>query len=1201
MRELLNINKNWFFCKEKKVVDNLKDFVAHEWEKTDLPHTYNAVDGQDGGNDYYRGVVSYLHIINITNEYENRKKFIEINGASNIADVFINGEKAGHHEGGFSTFRVDITSQLKPGDNIMVITVDNSENDFCYPQVADFSFYGGIYRDVNLIITDSTHFELEKNGTPAIKITPVLSDDLGKANVSVELWSNGGEKISVHIAENTVEVPVTDGYAKAEVFIDNVHLWNGKDDPYCYEATAELINNGVTVDWVKSRFGCRKITFDKEKGFLLNNREYPLRGVSRHQDRAGIGNALTLKEHEEDMNLILEIGANTVRLAHYQHSQDFYDLCDEKGIVVWAEIPYITKHMPAGRQNTLDQMTDLITQCYNHPSVVCWGLSNEITASGMVDDDLLENHRILNELCHKIDATRPTVMAHAFMLETDSPLIEMADIASYNLYFGWYLGELKENEEFFDAYHSKYPDRIIGFSEYGADANPRFHSSKPEKGDYTEEYQCLYHEHILDVIEKRPYLWATHLWNMFDFAADGRDEGGEHGKNQKGLVTIDRKTKKDAFFLYKAHWNKSDIFVHICGRRYEDRAEECTVVKVYSNASEVELFKDGESLGSKTGVCQFEFKVPVSGEHEIKAVACPEGKTVSDVITIKKVDKPNPDYKFAKAESGVSNWFDQAGIKEGFYSLKDTFGDLMANPKAQPLVGAAMAKAIASRGDVAKNTEGNKALQAMIAKMPFDTLLKQAKDAFSSEEIIELNVKLQAIEKTTLSKLDIDLETHLDVLFAHEESRAVFDKILPGMREKVASQPGIMSFPLSRLIAYSKGAIPEAAVKALEDALSKLEIYVDDLEKYSESTPKVVEGPNPEKVCIRDSFTPGEVMYDTKGERIQAHGGAVLYDDGIYYLYGENKDRTDGKTSIWTWGIRAYKSVDLYNWEDLGLIIAPNLKDSKSCLFPERHVDRPHIIKNEKTGKYVCYIKQSGEEACFVILTADKFTGPYEIIKEGYRPDGVKVGDFDIVVSKDGKAYLYMDGNHDGVYGYELSDDYESIVRNVSVSYEKQFPPFTREGVACFEYKDKKYMLTSGMSGYIPNVSDAAVSDNWEEAFVSCGNPHVDDASKASFNSQISKIFRVEDKDNLFIAVADRWIPDFVVDARRANIIERSIASHYDKEKYQVTKEEQEEFMTMPMLENVNTSVADYIWLPLVVENGKPVIKWLDTWKLEEF
>lgn len=337
-------------------------------------------------------------------------------------------------------------------------------------------------------------------------------------------------------------------------------------------------------------------------------------------------------------------------------------------------------------------------------------------------------------------------MAHVFILETDSPLIEIADIGSYNLYFGWYLGELEQNDLFFDEYHKKFPERVIGFSEYGADANPQFQSAAPERGDYSESYQCVYHEHILECIEKRPYLWATHVWNLFDFAADGRDEGGRHGVNQKGLVTMDRKLRKDAFYLYKAAWSK-EPFVHLCGSRYADRAEAVTEIKVYSNLPRVSLYQDGELVQTQVGKRIFEFHLPVSGEHTIQAKAFGDKETVcTDVMCIRKVDVANKAYSFAQ-EGGIVNWFDLEDFKEGYFSIKDTLGSLLVHPKTSPVVGRLMAQAQASRGDVAKSTSGNKNLEKMMAGMSLQSLLKQAGDAIKPEQIKALNMALQQISK----------------------------------------------------------------------------------------------------------------------------------------------------------------------------------------------------------------------------------------------------------------------------------------------------------------------------------------------------------------------------------------------------------------------------------------------------------------------
>lgn len=765
MREKILFNDNWKFIKN---TDNAADACSRFEDTVTLPHTWNAADGQDGGNDYYRGTCWYtkkirkseiadaLHCGQANGSLNAREIWLEFEGAAMTADVYLNGELLAHHEGGYSTFRVNLTGHLKD-ENDLAVAVDNGNNDRVYPQKADFTFYGGLYRDVSLICVPEAHFALGYAGTPGIRVTPetkVTGTDerglpSGRAKVSVTAWTENaadGQQVIFTLDGQSKSCAVADGCAEAEFELENAHLWNGLDDPYLYTVLADLYKDGEKTDQISARFGCRKMTFDPAEGFFLNGRSYPLRGVSRHQDRAGAGNALTKEMHREDLALIREIGANTIRLAHYQHAQYFYDICDETGMVVWAEIPYITLHMKNGRANTLSQMEELIVQNYNHPCIACWGLSNEISAASMVSDDLLENHRLLNDLCHKLDHTRPTTMAHVFMLETDSELLKIPDIGSYNLYFGWYLGELSQNDSFFDKYHSDYPDRCIGFSEYGADANPAFHSAEPKRGDYTESYQTVYHEHILDMIEQRPFLWATYVWNMFDFAADGRDEGGKHGVNQKGLVTMDRKTKKDAFYLYKSHWS-SDPFVHICGRRYVNRAEDTTEIKVYSNQPEVTLFVDGKEVKTMKGRYIFRFHIPISGEHSIRAEAGTEKTGVlSDEISIRKVSEPDPSYQYVQ-KGGVINWFDTDDFDENCYSIKDTYGALIADPRTSAIVINLMDGASASRGDVAESVKDNPNLQRMMSRMTMESLLNSAGDAIKPEQIKELNAALQKIRK----------------------------------------------------------------------------------------------------------------------------------------------------------------------------------------------------------------------------------------------------------------------------------------------------------------------------------------------------------------------------------------------------------------------------------------------------------------------
>ena len=735
---IINLNQSWRFSKQ---ANGIPDALPADWEPVSLPHTWNAVDGQDGGNDYHRGTCYYARSLNRCDLPPADQYYLELRGANSSADVWLNGQKLAHHDGGYSAWRVDLTDAMED-ENLLVVAVDNASNDHVYPQMADFTFYGGLYRDVLLHCVPESHFDLDYFGGSGLMVTPAVS---GKdADVEVEVFVSNrkpGQSLRYAILDGeTVVARLQTDETRVRFHLDGVHLWHGRKDPHLYTARVELMENGECLDRVSARFGCRSFEIDPERGFILNGEEYPLRGVSRHQDRKGVGNALLPEHHLEDMDLICEVGANTIRLAHYQHDQYFYDLCDERGMVVWAEIPYISSHLPGGRENTLSQMRELIIQNYNHPSIVVWGLSNEITASGPVSEDLLDNHRALNDLCHAMDKTRPTTMAHVFMLEQESELIPIADIGSYNLYFGWYLGELEQNDTFFDEYHRKYPNRVIGFSEYGADANPQYQSAHPEKGDYSESYQCVYHEHIMKCIEARPYLWATHVWNLFDFAADGRDEGGKHGENQKGLVTFDRKLRKDAFYLYKAYWSK-EPFVHLCGRRYADRTEEVTEIKVYSNRSEVTLLVDGKEVASGKGAKIYTFQVPITGEHTVEV----RSGSLSDCITIRKAEKANPDYRMAGGE--VVNWFDADKHDPTCFSIKDTLGTLMRHPKAGAIVGRMMQNARASRGDVAQAAAGNANLERMMAGMTLQSLLKQAGPAIKPEQIHALNAALQQIKK----------------------------------------------------------------------------------------------------------------------------------------------------------------------------------------------------------------------------------------------------------------------------------------------------------------------------------------------------------------------------------------------------------------------------------------------------------------------
>ena len=674
MRSIVNLNEGWRFAKD---MPTAPDALQENWETVTLPHSWNAVDGQDGGADYFRGKCCYTRQLNKADLPEAAHYYLEIRGANSSADVYVGGKHLCHHDGGYSTWRVDITEALGDGALLSVV-VDNAPNDTVYPQMADFTFYGGLYRDVNLICVGENHFDLDYYGTPGIQVTPIIEGS--NANVSVEVFLQGSGAVRYTLTDkegNAVATAETTD-TKADFTIENAHLWHGRKDPYLYTATAELLADGEVVDTVSTRFGCRSYVIDPEKGFILNGEAYPLRGVSRHQDRWGVGNALLPEHHKEDMELICEVGATTIRLAHYQHDQYFYDLCDEYGQIIWAEIPYISQHMPTGRENTISQMKELITQNYNPPSIVVWGLSNEITMNGASDPDLLENHHILNDLAHSMDPTRPTTMACISMCDMKEAYVQIPDVVSYNHYFGWYGGTTDMNGPWFDKFHAAFPNKPIGISEYGCEAL-NWHTSDPRQGDYTEEYQAYYHEELIKQIAERPYLWATHVWNMFDFGADARNEGGENGQNHKGLITMDRSYKKDSFYAYKA-WLSSEPFVHIAGKRYVDRVEDTTKVTVYSNQPEVELFANGVSLGKQQGKWFFYFQVPNAGETKLEAVA----GDCRDESLLRKVDEMNPDY-ILKEKGAVLNWFDVT-TREGYFDLNDPMGDIMKTLRGKLLL-----------------------------------------------------------------------------------------------------------------------------------------------------------------------------------------------------------------------------------------------------------------------------------------------------------------------------------------------------------------------------------------------------------------------------------------------------------------------------------------------------------------------------------
>lgn len=745
MRKVLNINRKWAFTKEWS---DIPSEVPKNWNFVNLPHTWNGIDGQDGENDYYRGKCLYVRSLEKEDLPEADRYYIEFRGANSSAELYVDGNKIACHDGGYSTWRADITDYLKNPVSIIAVAVDNSANETVYPQMADFTFYGGLYRDVNIIAVSESHFDLDYYGGPGIMVTPQISGNNASVQVRVFLSNAGGgdelefvvkDALSNVVATKTQSASLTE----AQIDIENVVLWHGKKNPYLYTAEVLLKREDKILDNVSTRFGCRTFEIDPERGFILNGEEYPLRGVSRHQDRWGIGNALLPEHHREDIELICELGATTIRLAHYQHDQYFYDLCDEKGLVIWAEIPYISKHMAMGRENTISQMKELVTQNYNHPSIVVWGLSNEISMAGS-DPDLIENHKILNDLVHEMDSTRKTTIAVVSMCDIHDPYIQIPDVISYNHYFGWYGGDTSMNGPWLDNFHKEFPNIPIGMSEYGCEAL-NWHTSKPTQGDYTEEYQAYYHEELIKQLFTRKYLWATHVWNMFDFGADARNEGGENGQNHKGLVTFDRKYKKDAFYAYKA-WLSDEPFVHICSKRYVDRVEDVTKVTVYSNQQEVELFVNGKSVGKKAAPDHFfYFEIENKGESQIVAVA----GDCRDESVIRKTETFNEAYRL-REKGAILNWFDITE-PEGYFSINDKISDIMSCEGGRKVFEGLFAGIQESmKGKEHAGFEMNENMMKMMggfSVLRLSNLMGTAGVKFTKEQLLAINAQLNTVKK----------------------------------------------------------------------------------------------------------------------------------------------------------------------------------------------------------------------------------------------------------------------------------------------------------------------------------------------------------------------------------------------------------------------------------------------------------------------
>ena len=771
VRRVIELNRDWRFAKEfsgeqpavpvELPEDRKRETVPaelpEEWQRVDLPHTWNAVDGHDGKGEYYRGKCWYVKSFETPRQpLAGGRVYVEILAAGQQAAVYVNGTEAAYHEGGYSIFRADITDFCREeGENLLAIACSNENKSSVYPQAADFTFYGGLSRGVNLISVPGAHFDLDYYGGPGLQVTAKPCED-GGAFFDLDSWVKGADEnftilYSVRDREGreaACAVRPADA-AKVSVYVPDVVRWD-MDNPYLYTVTACLQRRNEIYDEVTVRAGVRSFACDPEKGFCINGKWMPLRGVSRHQDLLYKGNALTRQEHYADARMIKELGANTVRLAHYQHSQDFYDACDELGFAVWAEIPFISvmNRDPKAHENCISQMKELIIQNYNHPCVCFWGISNEILIGG-ISQQLVENHKELNALCKELDPTRLTAIAHVSMTPTESPMHGITDVESYNHYFGWYGGRMEDNGPWLDDFHRAHPEICLGLSEYGCEGILTYHGPDPACKDYSEEYQALYHEHMAKVLDERPWIWSSHVWNMFDFGCAARNEGGVAGRNNKGLVTMDRKIKKDSYYIYQAYWTREPM-LHLCGRRYAQRAGETTEIRVYSNQPTVTLYRNGKPVQVQTGGRVFVFRIALEeGFNTITAAA----GDLRDSMTLEKVDREPAVYVLPEVNEraeGVANWFKLAGdldlkapmeFPEGKYSVKNTMEDIAKSPAAMKVV--AEAVKLATNMRVAPG-EG---MWDMLKSMSPEKMCEMAGSMMPEGFVESLNARLIEIDK----------------------------------------------------------------------------------------------------------------------------------------------------------------------------------------------------------------------------------------------------------------------------------------------------------------------------------------------------------------------------------------------------------------------------------------------------------------------
>lgn len=731
MGQVRDFNSNWTYKLQPwaatKVDEKLKG------ENINLPHTWYK------DNDYYQGEGVYQKVFTYE-PTEAHRVFVKFYGVDRICKVFLNGGEIGSHEGGYTLFGLELTEKLVSGENILTVLVSNAKSETVSPLSGDFAVFGGIHRKVELIETQNTCFDRTYFGTDGI-IFQTRVNEKGEGELYASAYVLGDDADIVYTIDDVEsEKCKADGNNSLQKVctIESPDLWNGIDDTRLYTAKAQLYVAGKLVDTVEKNVGFRKISVDANKGFFLNDNHVKLHGVAKHQDTDGVFSAATMENWKQDMEIIHEIGANAVRLSHYPHPEEVYDLCDEIGFVVWAEIPLLKlTENEALFENAKHQLKEMILQNMHHPSICFWGIQNEIAIYGEFPY-MAEKMHVLNDIVHELDSTRFSTCANLNVVHSDSTLNQVTDTTAYNIYYGWYYGQFEDHGKFLDEFHQVNPDMPLGISEYGADTNTQFHSDDPKVNDYTEEFQALYHETVYPMMAERDFVWGSFVWNMFDFTSPIRQAANIKNRNIKGLVTFDRKYRKNSFYYYKAMWSK-EPFVQIASKKYVNRADENISIKVYSNQPEVTIIVNGkEYTGAvKNGSAIFDKVALAMGENRVVAKS---GNTTDETVFNRQTEA-DQSYVYVDQNPGlnVRNWFldekEEAELfPEGFLSIRSTINELLDSDVALAAIDRRM-------------PDVGEAIRDMVGTFTLDKFFQYAKPDYTEEEIKALNEELTKISK----------------------------------------------------------------------------------------------------------------------------------------------------------------------------------------------------------------------------------------------------------------------------------------------------------------------------------------------------------------------------------------------------------------------------------------------------------------------